>query len=64
MVKYRFLWCSECLNFTKHSVEDLVKENTQIISCIECDSRLTNQIINKRVKVEKEFHDKYVRSEQ
>jgi ribosomal protein L44E len=58
-MKNRQLWCNNCLSYTIHKVQDHPKANLQNISCIECSMTTANQIINRRVKINKEFYDEY-----
>jgi len=61
-MKFRNLFCSMCNDFTKHSVEDKPDTKEQVIECIECGESVTNHIITKRVKVEKEFYGEFEKS--
>lgn len=60
-MKHRQLWCSSCLNYTIHKVQDIPRAGIQNISCIECSTTITNQLVNRRVKINKEFFDEYNR---
>lgn len=57
------LFCSECLEYTIHKVEDEPAAKIQNITCVMCNKKTTQQIITKRVKVEKAFYDEYIRRE-
>ena len=60
-MKNRVLWCNNCLNYVVHKVQDIPQANIQNLTCIECNITMTNQIINRRVKINKEFYDEYNR---
>ena len=58
---YRLLWCNECTGFVIHLVEDKKEAQIQNVTCIVCGHITTNKIINKRVKVELNYYDQYIR---